>query len=347
MRGDFSAKYLEQYNRFVTRFCKEQNIAGYFMPDTEIAYRGDGCDFVYSNGHFHVERMSSTGYDKPQIAYIPAERNLLSAIEGAENVRKLPAPLSWMRRDFEKALRELNGPMRLPVDGVQLVYDKQNKIPQIQCTDGSAYKIRLSESSSGIQSVAPLYVVLSDLVGRIGRHEEGSRKENEEVRARVRTLLEDDSLSMETRKLLIEQLPYNACKRLLAIVEEPEQNLFPSTQRELLYGLLDIANRFEGNSLLLTTHSPYLIDYLTLAIKARQVADKAKGAVLLEDVSRVVPQSAWVRAEDVAVYQMEQDGTIGLLGSYNGLPLDSNQLNAHLAETNEMFDALLDIEEAC
>ena len=50
----------------------------------------------------------------------------------------------------------------------------------------------------------------------------------------------------------------NTC--LINIVEEPEQNLFPESQKQLLYSLLKFNNLLSGNKLILTTHSPYLIN---------------------------------------------------------------------------------------
>ncbi|MBK9482198.1 MAG: ATP-binding protein [Bacteroidetes bacterium] len=55
----------------------------------------------------------------------------------------------------------------------------------------------------------------------------------------------------------------NTC--FLNIVEEPEQNLFPSSQHLILNSLLAVNNTTEANKLIMTTHSPYLINYLTLA----------------------------------------------------------------------------------
>lgn len=59
------------------------------------------------------------------------------------------------------------------------------------------------------------------------------------------------------------------------VVEEMELNLFPDSQKNVLYELIADAYKLSGNRLLMTTHSPYVINYLALAVKARQLADKA------------------------------------------------------------------------
>ena len=66
------------------------------------------------------------------------------------------------------------------------------------------------------------------------------------------------------------------------IVEEPEQNLFPTSQQKMLFSLLDLNNINEGNKLIITTHSPYLINYLSLAVKAYSLKSKIKDEVKKE-----------------------------------------------------------------
>jgi hypothetical protein len=129
-----------------------------------------------------------------------------------------------------------------------------------------------------------------------------------------------------------------------------EQNLFPTSQKEVLYSMLSFNNQMAGNKLILTTHSPYLINDLTLAIEAYNLLQKIQEAgnqnALNEQVYRIVPKDSTVNAADVAIYEMdEKTGTLALLGNYNGLPSDNNQLNNQLGGGNELFAALLEIEQ--
>ncbi len=52
--------------------------------------------------------------------------------------------------------------------------------------------------------------------------------------------------------------------RLISIVEEPEQNLYPRVRAGVLYYLLGTLKK-EDNFLVITTHSPYLLSCLTLS----------------------------------------------------------------------------------
>ena len=45
-------------------------------------------------------------------------------------------------------------------------------------------------------------------------------------------------------------------------LEEPEENLFPPTQQILMKSLLKFVNLEKGNTLFISTHSPYVLDIL-------------------------------------------------------------------------------------
>jgi hypothetical protein len=96
----------------------------------------------------------------------------------------------------------------------------------------------------------------------------------------------------------------------------------------------------------MTTHSPYIINYLSIAIQAGYLKDKIKSKELLKKLNTIVPLISAVKASDVVIYQLdEKDGTIRKLPDFEGIPSDKNLLNQSLAEGNELFDLLLEIEQ--
>ena len=54
---------------------------------------------------------------------------------------------------------------------------------------------------------------------------------------------------------------------------------------------------------------------------------------------------AYIDADKLNMYQITEDGEVMLLPMRGGLPSDSNYLNLSLAQTNDMFNDLLDVEE--
>ena len=112
------------------------------------------------------------------------------------------------------------------------------------------------------------------------------------------------------------------------------RNLFPSSQRHILNKLLEFVNMNKGNELLMTTHSPYIINYLTLCVKAESVyktLNEKKYKLSdpeLSQTNEIVPMSSAVNANDLVIYELdERDGSIKKLPDYKGLPSDENKLN--------------------
>ncbi|MBF0761218.1 hypothetical protein IR148_09200 [Dysgonomonas mossii] len=60
---------------------------------------------------------------------------------------------------------------------------------------------------------------------------------------------------------------------LKLFLEEPESNLFPSTQQQLLYYLVEQSNTIEDSILMITTHSPFILYALNNCILGGQLKD--------------------------------------------------------------------------
>ena len=59
--------------------------------------------------------------------------------------------------EYINALRSIEGSERLPLEGgYEVVYDKLNKVASLK---GKDFKVRISESASGFQSLVPVILV--------------------------------------------------------------------------------------------------------------------------------------------------------------------------------------------
>ena len=125
---------------------------------------------------------------------------------------------------------------------------------------------------------------------------------------------------------------FNSC--VIQILEEPEQNLFPASQKQMLFDLLQDLNRSNHNKTLITTHSPFLLPYINVAMKAFELS--AAGG----DVSSLVPEESCIDASAVNVYEF-REGCIIPLEKKRNISSDENMLNEELEKTNELFRALL------
>ena len=88
--------------------------------------------------------------------YVPSERNFTSSVRNIRTLKGLPSTLYTFSDEFVGALEDLRGQILLPINNVKLEYQKLIKILWLI---GDNYKIRLSDSSSGFQSLLPLFVV--------------------------------------------------------------------------------------------------------------------------------------------------------------------------------------------
>ncbi|GHT97067.1 hypothetical protein FACS1894142_0660 [Spirochaetia bacterium] len=308
----------------------------------------------------------------------------------ASKISGLPQTLYTLNEEYDKAKRLIGKTLEpLPVENTFFFYDETEAVSYI--TDKNrTFTIPVSVSASGIQSLIPLILVsrfLSDakksdiptsrqalslaVAKEIKSQIEGmnlsheiylnlpSSLENNEFKAVLREAGvpysfggQNDFLSSDVTKLkLLKFLSHFFNQSFLNIIEEPEQNLFPASQRTVLFDLLSCANQNSDNCLIMTTHSPYMINFLTLAIQASILKSKIEMShsnnkkILFEKLYAIVPELALITSNDVAIYQLDGKGSIEKLPFEYDIPSDNNYLNNMLQEGNQLFDQLLEIED--
>lgn len=351
-RGDLPAK-LFTTARFLG-ILKYQRINNYFNNElTEIQYEGDSyyLDYSFTNKFFHVRKKNGGEYLMPKIMYVPSERNFFGAIGAAFETGGLPKNILNFAEEYRKAQYALDGEkIHVPINDIKFEYDLMQDKSIIH---GKDYALELPESSSGLQSAIPLFLVSRYLSLFVNQNEEmlrGQLNANQLIKMdnEISTVVLSKSNSSERDEIIDEIKKRYFTKCFINIVEEPEQNLFPSSQRGILNALLEFNNRNERNRLIITTHSPYLINYLTLAVEAHKLKPKVNSEDLKTKLNGIVPWLSTVGGNDLVVYQLdEKNGSIEKLKEYKGLPSDENYLNEGLAESNDEFSKLLDIEDLC
>jgi predicted ATPase len=354
VRGDYDKKWFGQKSKFKNQFLSYHRLENYFNNDglsdkTEIEYIGDAHHIKYENGVLSISETSTGNYPLPQIMYVPAERNFIGYVKSPKELKLSSASLKEFLTEFDNAKREMKGAVSLPINDADIEYNKSHDILYVK---GKEYKVKLTDASSGFQSLIPLYLVSHYLSNSVRKQSESketmSTQEMNRFKNGVGNVWSNDSLTDEQKRLAISALSSKFNKTsFINIVEEPEQNLFPTSQWQLLKSLLEFNNLNTGNKLIVTTHSPYIINYLSIAIQAGYLKNQIKSNdSLLRKLEAIVPLKSTIDAKDVSVYQLdEKNGTIAKLSSYEGIPSDQNFLNESLAEGNNLFDSLLEIEQ--
>ncbi len=123
------------------------------------------------------------------------------------------------------------------------------------------------------------------------------------------------------------------------IIEEPELNLYPTTQKELVYYLVKSCTR-GNNELLMTTHSPYILAALNNLIFAFKTAQKHPDKA--DEVAKIVPRESWLNPDDFAAYFVA-DGTVrAIINPKTGM-IAENELDGVSEDFKIEFDELVEI----
>jgi predicted ATPase len=357
VRGNYQIEEFTNDDYFRTNFCAYHGIEDYFLNlkgtnIAEIGYRGDAYSLKYKNGQLKIEETSpSRPYELPQTMYVPAERNFISTIKDFKLLRLSSDALSEFLNEFNDAKKDIKKGLNLPINETQVEYDKSKDTIHVK---GEGYRVELSKASSGFQSFVPLFLVSWYLANAVKKQSETTQNMSSDELSRfkqgIATIWADNSLTEEQRRAALSVLSSKFNKSaFINIVEEPEQNLFPSSQRLMLNSLLAFNNLKAGNELVLTTHSPYIINFLSIAIQGdylkNKISTSTNAAKFLDRLDKIVPLKSLVAASDVVVYQLDDAGNIQKLPNYEGIPSDDNFLNTSLAEGNQLFGSLIEIEQ--
>ena len=344
VRGGYDKKWFKRKNRFKNTFLPYHRIENYLKKDTFIQYEGEAYIITYENEFLKLEEKKNNNYSLPQIMYVPSERNFIAYVRSPKELKLSSEALKEFLTEFDNS-KEIVKNLSLPINKAMLDYDKLNNTLNLK---GEDYKIKLTEASSGFQSFAPIYMVSNYLVNTIkkdsGIKVSMSGDEISRFRKEIEQLYKDKYLNDELKRIAISVLSKKFNKTsFVNIVEEPEQNLFPTSQRDMLYSLLKINNEIADNKLIITTHSPYLVNYVSVAVEAGKLTQGVT-AVKEKQLNKIVPISSVVNSDDLAIYQLNEKGSVELLESYEGIPSDENLLNNEIGRTNELFADLLDLQ---
>ena len=359
VRGDYDNKWFSRKSKLKNQFLNYHRLENYLQNNghkTEIEYSGEAYHIKFENEVLTITEKINSTYDLPQIMYIPAERNFIAYVKSPKELKLSSDSLKEFLTEFDNAKDAMKGSLKLPVSNVDIEYDKLNDIVNIKGKDkdGKDYKVRLTESSSGFQSLVPLYLVSNYLAKGVKEATEAnlggmSSEEVERFKLLAAEIYSNETLTAEQRRAALSAISSKFNKTAFVnIVEEPEQNLFPTSQKSMLESLLEFNNMNEGNKLIMTTHSPYLLVYLTLCVEANSLKQKVSTDELKLKLCEIVPWESTLDGNDLVIYQLDEiNGTIEKLKNYKGLPSDENELNNRLADANEDFSKLLDLEDLC
>lgn len=101
---------------------------------------------------------------------------------------------------------------------------------------------------------------------------------------------------------------------------------------------------------MLTTHSLYLLGYLSISIEAYNLLQKVEllpeqeKQEWIDKIKKIIPIEAALDPSIINIYQLNSNGSIEILEGYEGMVPDENDLNEAMEVSNEDFIDLIELE---
>lgn len=329
----------------------------YFKEDTEIIYDGDVVTISLTgvNQNAKINRKQEAWEDRynSKLSYIPAERNLVSAIQNINDTYKAKERDSIF--NFIQEWYEAKD-----------TYDSDNKLT-LSLTDDFKYysdkgldyvvlpngkPITSFYASSGVQSIMPIDVMTDYVMGVVGKVVKFSMSDlmnrlMESLDTDVRNEIVHGAHEVTEEELapIREKMKYQSAQ---LFIEEPEQNLYPDAQRKLVQNIIRHLKAVKSvgkhrSMVVLTTHSPYVLSTLNVLMADAAAVEKKPGDERLKDV---VDESTLLPTDAFSAYFINKDGVFEDIKDMeipmlSGIDLDSvsDWVDEHVGRINEILYA--------
>ena len=284
-----NAQRFEKKRAFIEELTNFHRLNGYEHKDTYIAYESNYMKFLYDNenGFSYEWKEDRWEYKRPKVSYIPAERNLVAVIPNWFEVKSIADNIQSFMADWSDARKSVENDKEILNLDVAYHYDEGSDKDFVKMNNGNV--LPFANVSSGLQSLIPLYIHLVNITSKKYREQEDNsvkhRSDNEKLTDFLidyydenvgRAFIKNPSYGKMGQKGIINQeyIPnpdmtqwvFKIYRNISTIhhcevfLEEPEENLFPPTQQILMRTLLKQIKRQKGNTLFISTHSPYVLD---------------------------------------------------------------------------------------
>lgn len=304
----------ESFKATFTDDLEKSGIKNYLNEKSYIYFENDRCKVIIEKLEIQFEEKGSDKEKNTNLNYfIPAFReayillrNNYPAILNAN--ANLPTFLNTFGQHFNNHRERLKYFNFQNIIGVDYKYANGNEYIVLK----NGKEISFEESSSAVNSVVPLLVVFLGIV---------------------------ENMSQEGSILYYN----NNCP--FVTIEEPELNCYPETQKKLVELLIEKI-KYKGAkkaneyycSLLLTTHSPYILTSLNNLMYAYQVGQTHK-----DEVENIVKSKFWLNPIDVSAYLLLPNGKYKKIIDSDGL-IQAEQIDDVSRGLNSEFDLLQNIE---
>lgn len=125
-------------------------------------------------------------------------------------------------------------------------------------------------------------------------------------------------------------------KPVLFIIEEPESHLFPESQKYITE-LIALAGN-SGNSIIITTHSPYVLGTMNNLLFANRIP-----AENIDKANKLIPQKVWIDYNRLSAWFVS-DGTVEECLDPELQLIQNEKIDGISQVINQEFDSLLEMQ---
>jgi predicted ATPase len=306
---------IEIYSYFencgIKEFIKSDTVIIYKTTfDKEVNYeiKFNGNDTLY----FSKQTINASDLSFNKISFISETRNIIPlwANRGATLTGgNLGFYFHEVFKDFDLASDAIKDVELKHLDlKFSVKKDHLGKNYRIESKNNEKFDIEFKNSSSGTQTSVPILLISQFFAQKF--------KFEDAFNSSVLKYLSSDNRLTDFKA--IKNLSDIKDKKIYIHIEEPELSLFPDAQCKLIDNLIKncFINNINPVELLISTHSPYIVNYLNLLIKRfDKNIDEAK-----------------YNYDELAVYQVADGSLINLVAK-----------NERLVNTNPLSDTINDI----
>lgn len=327
---------------FVKNLVTFHKLEGFMQENTYISYANDALSFEYDaqkgNCKFSWGRGNKRWkYKRTKIAYIPSERNLVAAIPNWYQVSMENNNILDFMKEWEFARKTFKNKENIIGLPFAYKYNTTNKTDNIIMPNGQ--ELNLTNASSGLQSLTPLYIMIKYLTGGFYK-EKHIKVEDSMMRDSLEQIVTKacGAMTKEKQQKIVDNImtPY----RTDMYIEEPEAHIFPSTQKDFVYSLVSLLNGKTKHSCVIATHSPYIMTSFNNLIQAGQIAKESDEKA--QKVKERFTTRQLLRYDDVAAFSMHDGQATSILDKEYGL-ISADALDAASQDISDDFNFLINI----
>lgn len=331
----------------------------YFSEDTEIIYDGDvvTISLTGSDQNAKIVRKQEAWEDRynSKLSYIPAERNLVSAVRNINDTYKAKERDSIFNfiQEWNEAKDNYGSDNKLSLsltDDFRYYNDKG--LDYVVLPNGKP--ITSFYASSGVQSIMPIDVMTDYIMGIVGKVVKFSMTdlinrlmESLDTDATVRNKIAHNvnDVTEEDLAPIREKMKYQSAQ---LFIEEPEQNLYPDAQRQLIQNIIRHLKAVHSvgkhpSMVVLTTHSPYILSTLNVLMADAAAIEKKPDDERLKDI---VDETTLLPTDAISAYFINKNGVFEDIKDMeipmlSGIDLDSvsDWVDEHVGRINEILYA--------